>query len=98
MAKTNRDGKYIVVGGPDPTSQPDVYCDADARVLGEGEMTIPMWMNSWRAGEPCGLFVSDDRPDVTTSPTPRFDLVEFPNYLQAGIQISRGCPFQLQIL
>ncbi len=96
IGRANRDGKYIVVGGPDPTSQPDVYSDADARVLGEGEMTIPMWMNSWRAGEPCGLFVSDDRPDVTTSPTPRFDLVEFPNYLQAGIQISRGCPFNCE--
>lgn len=94
--RANRDGKYIVVGGPDPTSQPDIYCEADARVLGEGEVTIPIWLEAWRQGKPCGLFETDDKPDVTLSPTPRFDLVEFSNYLQAGIQISRGCPFNCE--
>ena len=34
-------GKRIVVGGQDPTSQPDVYAEADYLVLDEGEMTIP---------------------------------------------------------
>lgn len=96
IARANRDGKYIVVGGPDPTSQPEIYCDADARVLGEGEITIPIWLDSWRNGDPCGLFQTDEKPDVRQSPTPRFDLIEFPNYLQAGIQISRGCPFNCE--
>ena len=94
--RANKDGKFVVVGGPDPTSQPEIYDSADARVLGEGEITIPMWMESWRNGHPSGLFVTDERPDVTQSPTPRFDLVEFRNYLQAGIQISRGCPFNCE--
>ena len=94
--RANRDGKYVAVGGPDPTSQPEIYCDADARVLGEGEVTIPVWLESWRQGNPCGLFASDEKPDVTLSPAPRFDLVEFHNYLQAGIQISRGCPFNCE--
>ena len=94
--RANRDGKYIVVGGPDPTSQPDIYVNADARVLGEGEITIPMWISAWRAGNPCGQFETPDKPDVTCSPTPRFDLVDFKNYLQAGIQISRGCPFNCE--
>ncbi|MEZ6061686.1 MAG: B12-binding domain-containing radical SAM protein [Planctomycetaceae bacterium] len=94
--RANRDGKYIVVGGPDPTSQPDIYCGADARVLGEGEASIPVWMESWRAGNPCGLFAANGKPDVTLSPTPRFDLVDFRYYLQVGIQISRGCPFNCE--
>jgi radical SAM superfamily enzyme YgiQ (UPF0313 family) len=94
--RANRDGKYIVVGGPDPTSQPEIYENADARVLGEGEITIPVWLDSWREGQPCGIFERDNKPDVTTSPTPRFDLVEFHHYLQAGIQISRGCPFNCE--
>ena len=94
--RANRDGKYVVVGGPDPTSQPDIYHKADARVLGEGEVTVPVWLESWRNGTPCGLFASDEKPDVKLSPTPRFDLVELSNYLQAGIQISRGCPFNCE--
>ena len=96
IARANRDGKYIVVGGPDPTSQPEIYVDADSRVLGEGEITIPLWLDAWRNNEPCGLFETPDKPDVKLSPTPRFDLVEFKNYLQAGIQISRGCPFNCE--
>ncbi len=96
IERANRDGKYVVVGGPDPTSQPDVYVNADARVLGEGEMTIPMWLESWRQGKPLGMFETSAKPDVTLSPTPRFDLVEFKNYLHAGIQISRGCPFNCE--
>jgi len=96
VRRANRDGKYVVVGGPDPTSQPEIYSEADARVLGEGEVTIPIWLHSWRQGNPCGLFASDDKPDVKLSPTPRFDLVEFRHYLQAGIQISRGCPFNCE--
>lgn len=96
IERANRDGKYIVVGGPDPTSQPDIYNNADTRVLGEGEITIPLWLAAWRAGNPCGQFETPDKPDVTCSPTPRFDLVDFKNYLQAGIQISRGCPFNCE--
>lgn len=44
-------GKYTVVGGPDPTSQPDLYEAADALVVGEGESSIPVWLRSWQAGE-----------------------------------------------
>lgn len=94
--KAMETGKYIAVGGPDPTSQPDVYVAADVRVLGEGEETIPLWLESWRNGEPCGVFEKEERPNVTKSPTPRFDLIEFKNYLQVGIQISRGCPFNCE--
>lgn len=94
--RANQDGKYIVVGGPDPTSQPQIYEAADTRVLGEGEATVPLWLNAWRNGEPCGVFQVENRPDVTTSPTPRFDLVDFRNYLHVGIQISRGCPFNCE--
>ncbi|MEM7311881.1 MAG: cobalamin-dependent protein, partial [Planctomycetota bacterium] len=33
----NRRGKYVVCGGADPSSQPDVYSMADVVVVGEGE-------------------------------------------------------------
>ena len=42
--------RIIVVGGPDPTSQPDVYHEADFLVLGEGEITIPLFLTDLQKG------------------------------------------------
>jgi radical SAM superfamily enzyme YgiQ (UPF0313 family) len=41
IQKSHDKGRPVVVGGPDPTSQPRVYGKADFVVLGEGEVTIP---------------------------------------------------------
>jgi len=96
IERANTDGKFIAVGGPDPSSQPQIYASADAVVMGEGEATIPMWLESWRKGEPCGRFESPDKPDVTKTPIPRYDLVSFDDYLHVGIQSSRGCPYNCE--
>lgn len=88
--------KYVVVGGPDPTSQPTVYSLADALVLGEGEATIPIWLQAWREGKPRGVFEASERPDVGTTPIPRFDLIQFKDYVHIGVQFSRGCPFNCE--
>jgi len=88
--------KYTIVGGPDPTSQPQMYEEADALVLGEGELSIPMWMKSWREGKPVGTFSTKDSPDITTTPIPRFDLIRFDDYLYVGLQSSRGCPYNCE--
>ena len=89
-------GKYVSVGGADPTSQPDVYREADALVLGEGEVSIPLWLESWGNGKPNGEFHATDRPDVTKTPPPRFDLIDYKDYVHVGIQFSRGCPFNCE--
>ena len=89
-------GKPVVVGGPDPTSQPDLYEKADFLVLDEGEMTIPPFLQDLSSGVPKGVYRSDEKPDVTKSPTPRFDLLKFDSYLTIGIQYSRGCPFNCE--
>jgi radical SAM superfamily enzyme YgiQ (UPF0313 family) len=89
-------GKRIAVGGQDPTSQPDVYARADYLVLDEGEMTIPKFLADLDAGVVRGTYRSDEKPDVTGSPTPRFDLLELKKYLHVGIQFARGCPFNCE--
>lgn len=87
-------GKPVVVGGPDPTSQPDVYRNADFLVLDEGEITIPNFINAWREGARSGVFRSDGvKPDLTEAPVPRYDLIKTEDYLFIGTQLSRGCPF-----
>ncbi len=96
MAEAKRRGKFVFVGGPDPTSQPEVYAAADARVLDEGEMTIPLWLESWRRGDPGGTFRSAEKPDMTTSPLPRYDLLDPHDYAAMALQISRGCPFNCE--
>lgn len=36
LRRAKGEQKFVVVGGPDPTSQPDIYAEADALVVGEG--------------------------------------------------------------
>lgn len=96
VARANAEGKFVAVGGPDPTSQPHIYDDANAVVVGEGEATIPIWLDAWRSGKPSGRFETPMKPDVTKTPTPRFDLIDFNDYLHVGVQSSRGCPYNCE--
>jgi radical SAM superfamily enzyme YgiQ (UPF0313 family) len=90
-------GKPVVVGGPDAMSSPDVYARADFRVLGEAEGLLDRFVEAWSAGARSGVFEGVKfQADVTTSPTPRFDLLNFKNYLYVGVQFSRGCPFNCE--
>jgi radical SAM superfamily enzyme YgiQ (UPF0313 family) len=47
-------------------------------------------------GESRGVFRADEKPDVTKSPIPRFDLLKQDAYLMMAIQFSRGCPFNCE--
>jgi len=89
-------GKRVVVGGQDPTSQPHVYAAADHLVLDEAEATLPGFLADLTAGAPRPVYRSAERPDVTLSPTPRFDLLELSQYMHIGVQFSRGCPFNCE--
>lgn len=86
----------VVVGGPDPTSQPDLYRSADFLVLGEGEVTIPMFLEDLKKGCQSGTYTSADLADMTKAVVPRYDLIQPENYIQVGIQYSRGCPFNCE--
>ncbi len=89
-------GKRIGLGGQDPTSQPEVYASADYLILDEGEETIPQFLAAFRAGATHGTYRSADKPDLTRSPIPRFDLLNFRDYLYVGVQFSRGCPLNCE--
>jgi radical SAM superfamily enzyme YgiQ (UPF0313 family) len=90
-------GKPVVVGGPDPMSCPEAYAKADFLVLGEAEGIIHMFIDAWNAGARRGVFTGKKfQVDVTTSPIPRFDLLNPKHYLYIGVQFSRGCPFNCE--
>jgi radical SAM superfamily enzyme YgiQ (UPF0313 family) len=91
-------GKKVAVGGPYPTSIPQDALEAGAQylVLDEGELTIPMFLSAIAQGEPQGVFRSAEKPDVTSTPMPRFELLKQKAYLTMSIQFSRGCPFNCE--
>ncbi len=89
-------GKPVVVGGPDVTSSPHVYSDAEFRVIGEAEGIMDRFVAEWRAGATGGEFTADGFPDITRSPVPRFDLLKLDHYMHVGVQLSRGCPFSCE--
>jgi radical SAM superfamily enzyme YgiQ (UPF0313 family) len=92
-----RHGKHVVVGGPDATSSPEIYKDADFLVLGEAEGIIGRFVEAWLAGVRSGDFRAEKfSVDVTKSPLPRFDLLKRQHYLFIGVQFSRGCPFNCE--
>jgi radical SAM superfamily enzyme YgiQ (UPF0313 family) len=91
-------GKKVAVGGPYPTSVPQdaLDCGADYLILDEGELTVPMFLEAIAQNQPHGIFRATEKPDVTLSPTPRFDLLQRDQYLMMAIQFSRGCPFNCE--
>ncbi|MCE2487279.1 MAG: B12-binding domain-containing radical SAM protein [Desulfurellaceae bacterium] len=90
-------GKLVVLGGPFPTACPE-ECQpyADVLVLNEGELTWPAFLADLEAGDYQQVYTTADKPDVTQSPTPRFDLLDIDQYSSLPIQFSRGCPFQCE--
>jgi radical SAM superfamily enzyme YgiQ (UPF0313 family) len=98
IQKAVRLGKKVAVGGPYPTSVPQdaLNSGADYLILDEGEMTIPLFLDAIAEGQPQGIFQSVEKPDVTTSPLPRFDLLQRDAYFSMSIQFSRGCPFNCE--
>jgi radical SAM superfamily enzyme YgiQ (UPF0313 family) len=87
-------GKPVCVGGPDVSSSPHLYADADFQVVGEAEHVIEQFIAAWERGERNGVFIAEKfKIDVTQSPMPRYDLLNFDHYLFIGVQYSRGCPF-----
>jgi radical SAM superfamily enzyme YgiQ (UPF0313 family) len=90
-------GKPVVVGGPDAMSSPETYAHADFLVLGEAEGLIDQLVAAWSDGARTGEFKGEKfQVDVTKSPTPRFDLLDFNHYIYVGVQFSRGCPFNCE--
>ncbi len=91
-------GKTVVVGGPYPTSVPQESLDAGADFLirGEGENTIPLFLSALKEGKRHGVIKQNPKPDLTTSPVPRFDLLNLDHYIALSVQTSRGCPFNCE--
>ena len=98
IREANRRGKKVAVGGPYATSfaKEVKAAGADYLVLDEGEITLPMFVEALEQGQESGTFRATEKPDVSITPIPRFDLLDLSAYSEMSVQFSRGCPFQCE--
>lgn len=89
-------GIKIVAGGPLFTTEPENFEEIDHLVLNEAEITLPLFLNDLAAGKAQHLYNTSERPEVTSTPTPMYSLINFKHYSSVGLQYSRGCPFNCE--
>lgn len=89
-------GVKTVAGGPLFTTCHDEFPEIDHLVLGEAEVTLPRFLEDLEKGNPQRLYLSGDRPDITRTPLPRWELIDMRKYASMNIQYSRGCPFDCE--
>jgi radical SAM superfamily enzyme YgiQ (UPF0313 family) len=89
-------GKPVAVGGPHPTSFSSEIAGADHFLLGEVEETFPRFLADWGAGRAVREYRPESKPALTTTPVPRFDLLDLSAYGSMALQFSRGCPFDCE--
>jgi radical SAM superfamily enzyme YgiQ (UPF0313 family) len=83
----------IVAGGPLFTEEYDHFTEVDHFVLNEAEITLPLFIEDLKIGRAERIYQSDKFADITKSPLPDYSLLKLNKYATAGIQYSRGCPF-----
>ena len=99
IRESKRRGKLVAAGGPYLTSVPEAakIAGVDFLILDEGEITLPLFVEAIERGETSGIFrANGEKPSVTETPIPRYDLLELNAYSDMSVQFSRGCPFQCE--
>jgi len=86
-------GVKVVAGGPLFTSEYDRFEQVDHLILNEAEITLPPFLRDLENGCPQRIYTSNEYPDIRTTPTPLWELVDRDHYDSMSIQFSRGCPY-----
>ncbi len=89
-------GKRVVVGGPYVSTSSEHLPAADHIFVGEAEATLPEFVKDLENGEPKRIYQAAERPALTSTPVPHFQLAELERYSAMSVQYSRGCPFQCE--
>lgn len=91
-------GVPVVVGGPDATSSAEDLPREAHLVRGEAESPrlVEALHEMIGAGERRVLDLREESTPLDESPLPRYDLIEFDDYVSMALQMSRGCPFKCE--
>lgn len=97
LEKCRRLGTKVIGGGPLFNSTPEEYLHlVDHLILNEAELTLPPFLADLKKGNPQKMYRTDVFPDLSLTPTPRWDLIKAEKYASLMIQCSRGCPFNCE--
>jgi radical SAM superfamily enzyme YgiQ (UPF0313 family) len=97
LARARALGTRTILGGPYASSQPDLLQPfADHVVVGEPDEIFGEIARDLEEGTARRRYVVHEKPGVTRTPVPRFDLLDRRKYLSMAVQFSRGCPFQCE--
>jgi hypothetical protein len=92
-------GIPVIVGGPGVSGSPDRFeQDFDIMFIGEVELTWPQFLNEWEQGKHKKVYRQIEKPDISASPMPRWDLIasDIDKYTMGSVQTTRGCPFDCE--
>ncbi len=97
LARARRLGRRTMVGGPYASGEPSrMLAIADHVVVGEPDEVFGEIARDLEEGTARRLYEIAEKPDVTQTPAPRFDLLKLDRYASMSVQFSRGCPFQCE--
>lgn len=86
----------MVAGGPLFNNLDHEFPEIDHFVQNEGEITLPMFLEDLKNGNPQKKYTSKERPDIDLVPIPKWDLINVNDYAKMPLQFSRGCPFDCE--
>lgn len=89
-------GKPVVAGGPLFTTAAERFPEVSSCVIGEAEELMPALIADLAAGRLQPRYQAAQRPDITKTPLPRWDLIRVRDYATLSVQFSRGCPFDCE--
>ena len=88
--------KTVIAGGPLFTTGYEAFPEIQHFVLGEAEEIMPQVVQDMQSGRLQSVYRCTNRPDITRTPAPRWDLIKFRHYVTMSVQFSRGCPYDCE--
>lgn len=89
-------GKTVVAGGPLFTTSHQEFPEIGHFVLGEAEDVIEQLVTDMQRGTLQPVYRAAGWPELRRTPVPRWDLIDFGDYVTMPVQFSRGCPFDCE--
>jgi radical SAM superfamily enzyme YgiQ (UPF0313 family) len=86
----------VIAGGPLFTTGHERFPDIPHIVIGEAENIMSALVQDMAAGHPQPIYRHPDKPEMSQTPVPRWDLINLNDYATMSVQFSRGCPFNCE--